>query len=41
MCSLADGGLPLVAGDVVEADAVVVDVVEDGQALAAVLGLRP
>ena len=36
----ADGGLFVVAGNVVPLDAVVVHVVEDGQALAASLGLR-
>ncbi len=38
--SLADGGLAVVASDVVPPDSVSVDVVEDGQALAAGLGLR-
>ncbi len=37
---LADGGLPVLAGHVVELDAVVVEVVEDGEAVAAALGLR-
>ena len=36
----ADGGLGVAAGDVVPLDAVVVHVVEDGQALSAGLGLR-